>query len=328
MFLNFRFTNLNFTKRTAVFLVFSFLANSIFAQRNAELENILSEAQKQTQIYRETFKNLLAEEIKTFEEFDKNGKLDEKTVVKSTFLVYQSGKDEKTTSELRNVLEVNGKAVPESQKRAEKLQAELEKTRTLESELLKIQEESLRFDKTWEIFGLTLNEAPILSPNLRPSFEFQMLGKENFQGRAVFLIAYRQTKPSPFITINGKEKKPQEESLNFDFDIPKEIKKEQISLNGKFWIDAETFQIRREERELTANQTKPLVLLSTVFEYADSEFGILVPKNISLIFYKVKKQKKSEELFAVKDSAVMFEYSKFRKANVEVIVLDDDEEGK
>jgi phenylacetate-coenzyme A ligase PaaK-like adenylate-forming protein len=44
------------------------------------LETILAEAQKQSEAYRESFRNLLAEETKTFEEFDKNGNLDEKTV--------------------------------------------------------------------------------------------------------------------------------------------------------------------------------------------------------------------------------------------------------
>ncbi|HEX8638236.1 MAG TPA: hypothetical protein VF692_09250, partial [Pyrinomonadaceae bacterium] len=55
------------------------------------LETILSESQKQSEAYRESFRNLLAEETKTFEEFDKNGALNEKTTVKSNFLVYQSG---------------------------------------------------------------------------------------------------------------------------------------------------------------------------------------------------------------------------------------------
>ena len=37
------------------------------------LETILTEAQKQSEAYRESFRNLLAEETKTFEEFGKNG---------------------------------------------------------------------------------------------------------------------------------------------------------------------------------------------------------------------------------------------------------------
>ena len=82
------------------------------------LETILTEAQKQSEAYREAFRNLLAEETKTFEEFGKTGEVEETTVVKSNFLVYQSGKKATVTSELRNVLEVNGKLVPNSQQRS------------------------------------------------------------------------------------------------------------------------------------------------------------------------------------------------------------------
>src|SRR4051812_15644257 len=83
------------------------------------LDNILSEAQKQSENYRETFRNLLADEVKTFEEFDKRGEPERRTTVRSSFLVYQSGKNQTATAELRNVLEVNGKLIPDSQKRGE-----------------------------------------------------------------------------------------------------------------------------------------------------------------------------------------------------------------
>lgn len=299
---------------------------NVFAQNGVPLETILSEAQKQTENYRETFRNLLADETKTFEEFDKNGRSDGKTSVKSNFLVYQSGRNVKVTAELRNVVEVNGKPVSDSQKRSEQFLAELEKTTTLEKELKKLQSEGSRFDKTWEVYGLTLNEAVALAPNLRPFFEFKLLGTENYQGNEVYVISYRQTKKSPYNTLNGKDSTTGELSLNFKLDVPGALKKADVFLRGKLWIDAKTFQVWREERELTVQSSEPLVLLANIFEYQTSDYGILVPKNILLTIFNIKKEKGGERFVPVKDAEIIFEYTKFRKTNTEVRILDDDTE--
>lgn len=287
------------------------------------LETILSEAQKQTDFYKDTFKNLLAVETKNFEEFDKNGTSDNTTSVKSDFLVYQSGKDAKFTAELRNVIEVDGKPVPNSQKRSNEFLAELGKEKTLESELKKIQKEGSKYDETIEVYGLTLNEGVILAPNMRPFFNFRLVGKENYQDAEVFVISYQQTKKSPYNVVNGKENFSGEASLFFDVDVPGALKKNDIFLRGKIWIDAKTFQIRREEQELTVQTAEPLVLLTTRFEYQTSDYGILVPKAIVVAFNELKKQKGSDKFAVRKDTMVTFEYSKFRQTNVEVQILDD-----
>jgi len=291
------------------------------------LDNILSESQKQSENYRETFRNLLADEVKTFEEFDRKGESERTTTVRSSFLVYQSGKNQAATAELRNVLEVNGKPIPDSQKRGEEFLAELDKQRTLESELQKLQKESSKFDKTWEVYGMTLNQAVALAPNLRSVFDFQLVGTESYEGGEVYVVSYRQKSKSPFITINEKERDTavNELSLNFNLNIPGELKKTDILLRGKLWIDAKTFQIRREERELVARAADPVMLLSSNFEYQTSEFGILVPKTISMTIYNAKKEK-GDRFNSLKDSIISFEYSKFRQTNVEVRILDDETE--
>src|SRR5262245_6887801 len=107
--------------------------NSRISPVNANLETILTEARKQTVNYQETFKNLLAIETKTFEEYGKDGEVKYQNVVESNFLVYQSSKDRKISSELRNVIKVDGKLVPNSKERSERLFAELQKTSTLKS---------------------------------------------------------------------------------------------------------------------------------------------------------------------------------------------------
>lgn len=291
------------------------------------LDNILSETQKQSENYRETFRNLLADELKTFEEFDKKGEAERKTTVRSSFLVYQSGKNQTATAELRNVLEVNGKLIPDSQKRGEEFLAELDKQQTLESQLQKLQKESSKFDKTWEVYGLTLNQAVALAPNLRSAFDFQLVGTEAYDGGEVYVVSYQQKSKNSFITVNEKEREtaPNELSVNFNLSIPGELKKSDILLRGKLWIDAKTFQIRREERELVARAADPVMLLSSVFEYQTSEFGILVPKTISMTIYNAKKEK-GDRFNSLKDSIISFEYSKFRQTNVEVRILDDETE--
>ena len=313
-----------------IFAVFGFiLLNCAFglaqdtAQPSPNLETILSKAQKQTEFYKETFRNLLAEETKIFEEFDKTGNSDQQITVKSNFLVYQSGKNANVTTELRNVVEVNGKPVPNSQKRSSDFLAELEKTTTLEKELNKIQREGSKYDKTIEVYGLTLNEAIVLSPNIRPFFEFKLLGAENYQGNDVYIISYQQTKKSPYNVVNGKDSASNEASLNFELDIPGALKNNDAFLRGKLWIDAKNFQLRREEQELTVNASAPLTLLTTSFEYQPSNYEILVPKTISVNTYKLRKQKADGKFIAVKETNVNFDYSKFRQTNVEVQILDD-----
>jgi hypothetical protein len=60
------------------------------------------------------------EEIKTYDDFDKDGKLKETRRIKSTFIVYQLAKGEQV-SEFRNVTEFNGKTVARSDGEIEKL---------------------------------------------------------------------------------------------------------------------------------------------------------------------------------------------------------------
>lgn len=290
------------------------------------LETILSEAQKQSEAYRESFRNLLAEETKTFEEFDRDGNLEDKTTIKSNFLVYQSGKDAKITTELRNVVEVDGKLVPNSQQRSNEFLGELEKETTLEKELKKIQSAGSKYDKSIEIDGFTLNEAVVLNPKIRLAIDFKLIGAENYQGSEVYVVSYQQTKKSPYVVVN--DNLPATGELGFDFkvDVPGALKNADKFLRGRLWIDAKTFQLRREEQELTVQTPEPMVLLSSIFEYQSSDYGLLVPKRIFVTSYQLRKQKGNGKFAPVKDTSVNFDYSKFRQTNVEVKILDDTED--
>ncbi len=286
------------------------------------LDQILTEAANQTLVFQQEFRNLLALETKTFTEFDKKGEARKKSIVEANFLVYQSSKNPKLSYELRNVLKVNAKTVPNSEANADQFFAELAKTTTLKSELEKIEKTSSRYDKAFDISGLTLYEGIILSDNLRPSFEFELIGKESYQGNDVFVIFYKQIETSPFISINMKGLDLNNSALEFTADIPKDLRKNNIFLKGKFWIDAKTFQIWREERELAIMTAEPLPVLQTNFEYQASSYGILVPKQINVISGEIKK--KNGKFFSVKDMQIEFAYSQFRKTETDVQILDDD----
>ncbi len=313
-----------------LFIVFVLSAVSVFAQNMqpppptpANLNTILNEAAKQSAVYSETFKDLLATETKTFERYDNSGVTKNRTKIESNFFVYQSSKNEKVSSELRNVVKVNDELVPESQARADRFLGELQKTSTVEKELEKIQDESLRYDKTFRIIGLTLFEGITLTENLRPFFNFNLLGTENYQGREVYVVSYRQTRKSPFITIN--EKKTKEPGLRGDFDInlPGSLKKADKFLQGKLWIDAQTFQIWREERQIAVQTAAPIVAQETVFEYQPGDYEILTPKKIIFTEYNIKKNSNKNEFTTVKNAQVTFDYSEFKKTDVDIQILDD-----
>lgn len=322
----------------ALFLV-AFICNGIFAQTATPLPStqmpaqvsaapmgldaILSEAAKQAANYQQSFSNLLATETKTFEDYDKNGNLKEQTSVESNFFVYQSTKDKKFSSELRNITKVDGKLVPDSQTRADHFLAELGKTMTSESELEKIQNEGSRYDKTLKINGLTIFQAIALDQDLRSYFDFKLIGTENYQGTDVYLVSYQQTKPSSLISINGKASADNRTKADFDVSLPGSLKKTAVLLRGKLWIDKQSLQLWREERQLVVQSATPVVAMETVLEYQPSEFGILVPKRVTLQSNIIKKNSKSSDFTAIKDTKAVFEYSKFRKSDVDVQIIDE-----
>jgi hypothetical protein len=286
-----------------------------------DLNTILLNANEQTNKYRDEFKNLLSEEVKTFETFDKSGDMKKRTVVESNFIIYQSAKDEKVSSEYRNVFKVDGKQVGDNEKRTAELFEKIAKAESIQDELKRIQKESSRYDKTLEVDGVTLFQTPILAEYSKPYFDFKLQGQETVDGADAFVVEYSQTKPSPYVLIDEASSDRNKLTLGFNLDLPDQLNKSNIRLRGKLWIDATTFQIRREERELyaqTANSAQPIVLLKSDFEYQPSDFGILVPKRIAFAYYEVKSKDKGREINAKLDTKATFEYAKFTKSDVEV----------
>lgn len=284
------------------------------------VEDILPEAEKQATSYQQSFLNLLGEETKTFEDFDKNGKAKNSRTIVSNLIVYQSAKDANSITEYRNITKVDGKSVSNTDKRIQDFFEELGKSSSIEQELERIQKESSRYDKNLDISGFTLLQAPTLAENIRPAFDFRLEGHDAIEGNDVFVISYQQKTKSPYIFFNIEKPASDKLFINYNIDLPGSLNDSANPLmNGKLWIDAKTFQVWREERRLTVQPTgasKPIIVNESEFEYQKSDLGILTPKRITFTDYTVKNKKR--EITAIKDSKATFEYKNFSKADVEV----------
>jgi hypothetical protein len=281
---------------------------------------VVAEAAKQAAAYRAAFNNLVANETKTFDQFDKNGAAKKSRSVDSNFLVYQSSKNADSATEYRNITSVDGKAVGDNEKRAADFFEKALKSTTADKELAKIQEESNRYDTTLDISGLTLNQSPVLADHIRPAFDFRLSGGDSVAGAETYLIEYQQKSPSPYIIVNGNDAGTKL-SLNFEVKLPGDLKDAQLMLRGRLWVDKTTFQIRREVRELTVQprgSSTIVTAIETEFEYQPSSVGILTPKTIALTDYAIKSKDKGNDITAVKDTKVTFTYTNFTQSGVDV----------
>lgn len=276
-------------------------------------QEVVNKARARTAVYLETFKNLLSEEKKTFEIYDAKGVAKKKKVVDSTFLVYQLTKDQGRVVEFRNVIAVDGKKISDADARAKEFFEKVVASDNPQKEFERIRDESSRFDEDFAISGLTLFQAIALSADLRGRFRYTMAGREMLGGKSVYVMLYEQIHPDPSIAVNTPAA-----SNNYDIEIDGG---KDVDLNarvkGKLWIDAETFNIRRELRERTikpAGAAQPIVVAENVLEYAESAFGILTPKTLSHLQYRVR----LPDGIATKDTKILFEYGKFTQPDVEV----------
>ena len=299
----------------AVILLFQ---KSIRAQNEftrAELESFLKRAAAATEQYSETFKNLTAEETKTFEDYDKKGRVEAVRKIRSAFIVYQSPKNAEV-NEFRNVLEVNGKNVARSDAEMEELFKKLSQEGYVAGEWQKIIRDGVRFDGKSSAWGMTLwQESPL--GKLKPFFEFTVAGKEILADRNVIVIEYRQTKPTLLIKFNPTREDWIKEPQGREYHAP--VSEAFLPANpkivGKLWLDAETGQIWRNEFKIIIappQLSEPLDAMALVCEYQPSEFGILVPRKFFYTFNRITGSSEIN-LSVVRDRTMLFEYSKFSK---------------
>jgi hypothetical protein len=271
----------------------------------AELQELIRRASLSVSEYKAKFKDLTADEEQKAEEYDGAGKLKRQRRIVSDLIVYQSQLDTSLMAEYRYVREVDGVAVAKREERLVNLFNRLAKADSVKKELDRISRESQRYNHNYSTNGLTLHQGLLLDEKVRASFQFTDAGREQVNGRDVIVVQYQQIKQDP--------------ELSFKTSMPPILKGAEPLYRGRLWLDAETAQIWREERELTlrlSSLSHPLVLWKFEFEYVGSGFGILTPRRIVWSAYDNGRTlaNKVPELFL--GGRVTFEYSSFRRFNV------------
>jgi hypothetical protein len=270
-----------------------------------EVKELIRVAGLKINEYRDKFKDLTADEEQTVEEYNGEGKLKRQRRIVSDLIIYQSQLDSSSMSEYRNVRMVDGVTVAKRGERLVNLFSRLAKADSVKKELDRINRESQRYDLDNSFYGLTLNEGLLLSENLLPSFQFTDAGREQIKGRDVIVLQYQQITDSPHLTLK--------------ISLPDELKGAESRYRGRLWLDVETAQLRREERELTLQHPslrQPLILMRFEFEYTGSSFGILTPQRIVFSTYnkgQMGLDKVPEQRVVGK---ITFQYSGFRRFDV------------
>ncbi len=279
-------------------------------------EQVLDAVEAGTRNYVETFKNLLADETKRFELFGKNGEVKKTRVIRSSFIVLPLMKAADQVVEFRNVTEVDGKKVDDSDKRAGELFEKLASAETSEKEIDKLRDESSRHDLEVAISGMTLFQALEVNRELRKYFEFD-IKRAYDAGVPIYAISYTQTADSPDITVNARDARPVgRPGLNFDVEIEKD-QALPARINGTLVVDAVTMKIRSEVRNVTVlppGFSSPVTVVEDRLTYQESQFGIFTPKLISHTQYSVNLKDQTVR----KEVNVTFEYGNFSRPDVEV----------
>ncbi len=301
---------------TFCFVYFAFFSTQLYAQN---IEDLLIESEKQTRVYKEAFKNLVAKEKGTREIFRKDGSVANKKVIESNLIVYQTKFDSEVAAEYRHVTKIDGRDIYRNQAKTEDFFRDLLNSDSAQEELQRINEESLRFDEGLLIANLTLFQTPVLAEHIRPYFNFTLIDVEKIGGRDVYVVSYEQRAKSPYILVNQSFSAEKKTTMDFGIQIPKSVYELNECLRGKIWIDSQTHQIWREERNLTIrpNDSKtPINVFSVTFEFGKEGLGILPPKTIILLSFLIKGDGKDYR--TIKDSRLSFEYSEFSGGTVTV----------
>ena len=280
-----------------------------------DLNALLDKAEQSTINYRESFKNLTANESKTIEKYGKNGEVKDTRRIKSTFIVYQSDKDD-SVSEFRSVSEFNGKSVGRNDAEVAKFFEKLAKSDSPVKEYDRVQKESARYDGDFIVTGATLNQGFELAKAVRSAFDFKIVDTKNLDGRSVVTVEYRQREATERIAINPDDSSPFERT-EFNVPLPKDVDERTARVNGKVDLDAETGQIRADEYAVSIeNQNQPLVIVNNKLEYQPSKYDILTPKKFVLTTYQVIG--KNKNFTAAKLYQATLEYSAFQRVGTSV----------
>ena len=285
--------------------------------KSTELSRLLDEANETRKEYVTLFKNLSAEETKVIETFDQTGSLKKRREILSDLIIYESPKAADTLREYRNIRQIDAKPVKEGDRRVFELFRKLDDGLPITEDLERIENESQRYDTGFSIYGFTLFPAVFLTENLRPSFNFEIVGREQIKGaNDTIVIGFQQIASNPHITVK--------------VDSPDYLQFSAPLYRGKIWIDEKNKKIRRLIQELTVDSSRinePAVVSREEFNYQPGAFDIYLPDKIiserfgfkdpKVVKLLLKKNEKIN-LTTYPATRLTMNYKNFRKFDVKV----------
>jgi hypothetical protein len=273
----------------------------------ADLKQLVRQASLSVSEYKARFKDLTADEDQKVEEYDGEGKLKRQRRIASDLVVYQSQLDPTQMVEYRDVKSVDGIAIKKREARLVSILNKSVKADSVKKELDRIYRESRRYDLEHSFYGMTLNQGLPLGENAREAFQFKFAGREQIDGHDVIVLEYQQVSQTPDITFNLSS-------------LPPALKGAEGFYRGRLWLDVETARLRREVREMTLrlpSLSHPLVLFRFDLDYADSHFGFLTPRRITVTTYSRGRTGADQKPELLLGGKVTFEYGAFSRFAVE-----------
>ncbi|HLM61491.1 MAG TPA: hypothetical protein VK308_11865, partial [Pyrinomonadaceae bacterium] len=187
----------------------------------------------------------------------------------SDLIVYEPENNKGNLGEFRNVREVDGKKIKNSEKRTVKIFAELANAKSFAEELKKLNKESSRYDENLSFYGISFTQPVPLASGLISSFEFKETGRENIEGKEASVIKFQQTSVNP--------------NINFNIKAPDYFEISNTFYRGTIWLDLKNHRILKLITELTAESakfTEPFVTLRQEYYYQPGDFEIYLPRKI------------------------------------------------
>jgi hypothetical protein len=275
------------------------------ALTTAQLEDLLDKAGDLSDKYKTLFRDLMAEEKKVFEFYDKKtGKVENQRQMVSDLIVYASQKEPKHVTEYRNIREVDGKPVKNQFERIEKLFERVSKADSPDKEIDRINRESSRYDFGARVIGYTIMNAIATWKSLRRFFKYEFAGRERVGEQELIVIKFEQTEVVE--NLGGLE---EYRKLNVTGPL----------MRGQYWLDPQTGQLRREHHELFFRdnaQPRAFKAIEADYEFTSGEQGIWLPRRILFQYFNPLKSDKGFPVEMFLKVRIMSEFGPFRRFEV------------